>query len=503
MQDTELQARLAALAADAGKILGLTVLVGSHMLSREWTTATLPWRAEPLGIVSPDTADQVAPFLALASRHGVPVHPVARGRSWGLGSRLPPRSALILDLSRLDRILALDMAAGTVRVEPGVTFAALQARLKAEGLAFHVPSFGGPIEASVLANALERGEGAGSHGDRFSHLWDLDVALSTGERFRTGHSRHGSEGLSALHGRPAGPLVEGLFSQSGMGVVLSARLALQPTLPYACSLIAELGGSDHLRKAVAILRRLISSGMVAPHSLALWNGAKRASSLVGRHFSEVETLCVQPRHFGASVALAAPHPEMMSLIVRLVSDELRQVTTEIAVQSDRTEDGRRLETPLTGFSDGNNVMSTYWGKAERPDRPGNPDLDGCGFLWLCPAIPFSAEAIMAVDRLLEEATASRPLFPALGFQAVSARALHAYISLAWDRKTDGADDEAMAAHDRIAKGLNSLGFAPYRLGLPTIEALPQASDDWPAVLKRLREALDPHGIISPGRIPQS
>ena len=171
---------------------------------------------------------------------------MSRGRSWGLGSRLPARDAVILDLSTSDRIHDLDMRPrGTVRIEPGVTFAALQARLKAQGLAFHLPSFGGPPDASVLANALERGEGAGAQGDRFGALWDLDVALATGERIATGGDRHGA--AAALHARPAGPLLEGLFLRNrASGVVLSGRLALQPTLPYAVSLVAEIGPAEAL-----------------------------------------------------------------------------------------------------------------------------------------------------------------------------------------------------------------------------------------------------------------
>lgn len=109
----------------------------------------------------------------------------------------------MLDLSRLDRIV--DLAHGSVRVEPGVTFRQLHAALHAREAGFHVPAFGGPPEASVPANALDRGEGTGPFGDRFGQLWDLDVALSTGERLRTGFGRFAADRLAAIHGRPAGP----------------------------------------------------------------------------------------------------------------------------------------------------------------------------------------------------------------------------------------------------------------------------------------------------------
>jgi hypothetical protein len=109
---------------------------------KNWRQATLPWRSKPLAVLSPADAQSIPALLKLASDHKVPIHPVARGRSWGLGSSLPPEDAVILDLSKLDRILDLDMQNGTARIEPGVTFKALQERLKQQGLAFHLPSFG-------------------------------------------------------------------------------------------------------------------------------------------------------------------------------------------------------------------------------------------------------------------------------------------------------------------------------------------------------------------------
>lgn len=492
---------LAAFLSGAADLIGAAAVARADAIEPRFLRATIPWAARPLAVLAPETAEAVPGLLALASRHGVPVHPVSRGRSWGLGSALPPRDAVVLDLSRLDRILDLDLQNGTARIEPGVTFAALQARLKAEGLAWHLPSFGGPTDASVLANALERGEGAGTQGDRFAGLWDLDVALATGQRFRTGHGRHKLPELSALHARPAGPLVEGLFSQSSLGVVLSGRVTLQPTLPHASTILADIGPAERLDRAVAALRRLVTAGLVAPHAAAIWNGAKRVSSLVGRHHATPEALDIAPDDWALSVVLTAPHPELMRVAGKLVVGELGPHCRDLKASSDRADDGTRLETPITGFSDGANVMSAYWGKATRPETPGNPDLDGCGFLWLCPALPFDGAAIRTLEEIVTTTVAGTRLHPALGLQAVSSRALHAYVSLAWDRDDAASDADAMRAHDRLIAACAAAGFSPYRLGWPTVPALGEAPDDWGHVLATLKRALDPAGILSPGRLP--
>ncbi|PLW77142.1 FAD-binding oxidoreductase [Cohaesibacter celericrescens] len=499
LSDPDVSSRLSQFLASARNNLdGLSIQSGEE-IGDEWRIATFPWAAQPLAILRPANADIIAPLLKLAANAQLAVYPVSRGRNWGLGSRLPTEDALVLDLSGLDRILALDMTSGTVRIEPGVTFATLQARLKHEGLAFHLPSFGGPTDASVLANALERGEGSGAYGDRFGRMWDLDVALTTGERLRTGHTRSGSEQSASIHARPAGPLIEGLFSQSNFGIVLSATIELQPTLPYAAAILADIGTGEALDKAVPVLRRLITSGMIAPQSLVLWDGAKRASSLVGRYAPQTNELLSKPNQWGASALIFSPHPDLMRITQQIVESELSSVADEITVQSDRDEKGQRQETILTGFADGGNVMSGYWGKKVRPDIPGNMDLDRCGFVWLCPVVPFDAEAIRTVNSILADTSQSERIFAALGLQAISSRALHCYVSLAWDRDEPEAEKEAMRAHSQITAQLDQSGFSLYRLGLMDLAHLPRPCQSWNEVCDRLKTALDPAGILSPGR----
>ncbi|MCC5979085.1 MAG: FAD-binding oxidoreductase [Salinarimonas sp.] len=492
----------------AGAILGSERVTTPDALAGSAQRATFPWPGRILGCLRPADAESVPPLLAAATRHRVPIHPVSRGRSWGLGSRLPPRDAVLLDLGDLDRILGIDMRRGTARIEPGVTFAALQRRLAHEGLAFHLPSFGGPTDASVLANALERGEGAGPFGDRFGALWDIDLALATGERFSTGADRH-AEPARAIHPRPAGPVLEGLFSQSGFGIALAGTIALQPTLPHALALVAEIGGHDALPGAIATLARLIHAGIVPAHSVAVWNGAKRRASLpaaAARDLSEgLSTDTTADDDFALSVMLTAAHPDLLRILRSIVEAELRPVTSAISVHDDRDASGRRLDTQLTGFSDGRNVLSVYAGKPVKPDVPGNPDADGCGFLWLCPVVPLDGTAVAAVagdvDQVMQEFRngGQRFLHPALGFQAVSARAFHAYVSLAWDRDAPGADALAMRAHDALVARFAARGFTPYRLALATISAFATPEDASAPVIARLRAALDPEGILSPGK----
>jgi 4-cresol dehydrogenase (hydroxylating) flavoprotein subunit len=459
------------------------------------TGCTFPWPVRPLGVVRPSNSSEAAAWIALAGSMGVPLHPVSRGRSWGLGSAQPPRDAVILDLSRLNRILDLDAVHGTVRIEPGVTFRQLESALEQSSSPFHTPSFGGPPDASVLANALDRGEGSGAMGDRFANLWDLDVALSSGERLRTGHARFGLDRLSAVHARPAGPLLEGLLSQTSAACVLSGRLALARTPRFAAYLGCTLT-PDGIGDFVEAVRLLMQEDVLGAHDVFFWDGAKRLSSAtIAADHAQTKHDPSDLRAWSASIAISASHEMLFDCRMALVLATLTPLAAEIEIFDESND----AASGLRGRSDGANLVSCYWAKPSLGAAPMNPDRDRCGFLWLCPAMPFEPDSLIALSHLTQQVVDEHGVFMAVGAEAATTRALLGYVSLAWDRDLQGADASALCAHDMLLSGMLELGFAPYRLALPTHARMPAAAGDWDAVTARLRKALDPSEQFGVGR----
>ncbi|MEM7566761.1 MAG: FAD-binding oxidoreductase [Pseudomonadota bacterium] len=468
-----------------------------------WSAWTQPIEgARPLGVLRPRSRDEAMRCLEACAKAGVALYPVSRGRGWGLGSRRPVVASMMLDLSGLDRILDIDLKTGTARIEPGVTFTQLQTALKAKGLAFHVPMFGGPADASVLANALERGDGCGAAGDRYAQLDDVEIGLATGERFHTGPSRFGPD-FASPHARPAGPLLQGLFSQSGFGVALSGRIGLAHTAYHTQIVQAELGVSTNIGPALAALRGLVRSEVVAPYAISVWDAAKRATVLEGAEaLWSADRRDLRQASWCASVLVASDHDDLLHAKTAVVIGALASVARDVQTISDRDADGRRVETPLTGFNEGRNVTTCYAARNVPPELRRTPDADRCGFVWHCTALPFQGEALADLVRIVSEAAAPEDgIVPALGIQAISASALQAYVSLAWDRDAQGADASARTVHDAIQDGLAKAGYLPFRLAHASLAKAPRAQDDWASVVARLRDALDPNGILASGRVP--
>jgi FAD/FMN-containing dehydrogenase/Fe-S oxidoreductase len=123
-----------------------------------YSTDASNYQIEPVGVVIPHSRDDVFATIEVAARHGVPLLP--RGGGSSLAGQTVG-AALVIDFSKvLNRILDLDVAARTVRVEPGFNLESLNRQLKPSGVMF------GPDPASAnraTAGGVVGNNSTGSH----------------------------------------------------------------------------------------------------------------------------------------------------------------------------------------------------------------------------------------------------------------------------------------------------------------------------------------------------
>jgi FAD/FMN-containing dehydrogenase/Fe-S oxidoreductase len=148
-----------------------------------FSTDASMYAIEPLAVVFPRDADDVAAAIALAGRHAVPVIP--RGAGTSLGGQAVG-AGIVLDTSRhMDRIVEID---GTrARVQPGVVQDDLNRAAAAHGLGF------GPDTSTsdrATLGGMIGSNSAGAHsvvyGSTIDHVLELEVVLADGTRARFG-----------------------------------------------------------------------------------------------------------------------------------------------------------------------------------------------------------------------------------------------------------------------------------------------------------------------------
>src|ERR1035437_5978842 len=124
------------------------------------STATFATTNSIVAIVRPATREQVQECVRAAHRHKIALYPVSTGKNWGYGSRVPTADAtILLDLGRLNHILAWSEQHAYVTVEPGVTQRQLIDFLAQRGSNLLLDCTGASPDASVVANSVERGFG--------------------------------------------------------------------------------------------------------------------------------------------------------------------------------------------------------------------------------------------------------------------------------------------------------------------------------------------------------
>lgn len=175
----------------------------------------------PRGVVVAHDVAEVQQTLAFASAHGIPV--VTRGAGSGLtGAASAGDGAIVLDLSRLDRILGIDPVDGVARVQPGVITADLDRAAAAHGLLYAPDP--GSVESSTIGGNIATNAG-GLRGAKYGVTRDavlgLDVVLADGRLVRLGR-----ETLKGVVGLDLTGLIVG--SEGTLGVVVGATLRLLP-----------------------------------------------------------------------------------------------------------------------------------------------------------------------------------------------------------------------------------------------------------------------------------
>ncbi len=182
-------------------------------------------------VVFVQTAEEVQEILRLANATRTPVTPYSSGLNLH-GAAIPDQGGILLNMSRMRRVLEIDKENWFAVIEPGVTYRQLQAELLGQGFRMMAP-LGVPPERSVLTSYMERDMvlASASFENGTSLIMDTEIVLPTGEIFRTGNwTAGGSPGSQA---GPIRTLIYRLWTgaQGTLGIVTKLVIQIEPLPP--------------------------------------------------------------------------------------------------------------------------------------------------------------------------------------------------------------------------------------------------------------------------------
>ncbi|PRX49127.1 glycolate oxidase [Prauserella shujinwangii] len=211
--------------------------------------------AKPAYVVRPATADEVAAVLTTAAEHGVPV--TARGAGTGLSAAARPRpDGLLVSFERMNAILEIDTTNHVAVVQPGVTLSELDEKTAEKGLGYTV--YPGELSASVGGNVGTNAGGmrAVKYGVTRHNVLGLQAVLPTGEIIRTG-----GKIVKTSSGYDLTQLIIG--SEGTLALATEVTVRLHPRLGHGATVLAPFSDFDQVMAAVP---EIVSSGL-APHIL--------------------------------------------------------------------------------------------------------------------------------------------------------------------------------------------------------------------------------------------
>ncbi len=372
---------------------------------------------------------------------------------------------MLLSLAGLDRVLHFDEALATVKLEPGVSFAALAAHMAAAGSRLLPPSTGSGPQTSVLGNVMERGLGKGLYENMAAHAAGFDVVLPTGETVQTQAA--------------SGPGLHELFVQSNLGVVVAMEFRLHPAPPHRQLVWARL--PDH-----AVLARFVDG--IRP--LLQQDDPWFRPELVTDHRAGTQGSATGAEGWLAAIWLWGRGEQDLA--------SRRDAATAVLRACGGLQPGAGTVEPGTSFAFGfEGLRGAYSAKPGGMPADPDPDRDRCGVIWVAPVLPMVGEVVARTLDAAAAIMARHGFGPAISLRAMDGRTAKAVIGLFYDRDEPGADDRAATCNDALRALLQAAGLAPYRRSI--LDPAPTGGDGRTRLLLAIKQVTDPSGILAPGR----
>ena len=252
LPDAATLARRAEIVADMRIIVPGEGVVDAQSAMRVFETDGLTaYRQLPMVVVLPETVAQVSRILKYCGERNIKVVPRGAGTSLS-GGALPLADAVLLVMSRFNRILDIDYANRTVTAQPGVTNLGITTAVEQHGF-YYAPDPSSQIACSIGGNIAENSGGVHSlkYGLTASNVLGIEMVLISGEVVRIGGKHLDAEGYDLL-GIMTGS--EGL-----LGVVTEVTVRILKKPETARAVLLGFASSEEAGQCVA---DIIGAGII-------------------------------------------------------------------------------------------------------------------------------------------------------------------------------------------------------------------------------------------------
>ncbi len=506
-----------------------------------FSRSTLAQGTVPSAIIKPNSRQEVEAIVKISNEYRLHVHPISSGKNWGYSDACAVMDGqLLLDLSRMNRILEVNESLGYITIEPGVTQGQVYEYLIKNKIKLWMDATGAGPDTSIIGNTMDRGFGHSPYGDRYGHSCGYEIVLPSGKILNTGFGRFENSKVTEVYKWGVGPSVDGLFTQSNFGIVTKMTLWLMPAPENFCVVGFMLKDENDIAELIERLRPLRMDGTLKS-VIHIGNDLRLVSMSQSYPFEEMEkpvSLSMEKRKelarkhgigfwsgtaglYGSSDQVAADLKKIKKSLkgfkglknfVVFTEKRLDMVKKAIGLLN-RFGFAKELATLvqkatlgfelLKGKSPKTCVQGGLWRVKNQhslaPIDSTNPLDYNAGFYWISPVLPMQGLHIKNLISIVE------PIFHRYGFdlqQTISMtteRALTSVMTISFDKKNEIESQKAKLCHDEVVQRLMAEGYIIYRAGNHTMKFVSEENSTFHEFLSSVKNAIDPQQTISPGK----
>ena len=415
----------------------------------------------PAAVVFAQSTQEVAEVVTLASQYRVPVIPFGIGSSLE-GHLLAVQGGISIDVSRMNQVLTINAEDLTVTVQPGVTRKQLNQAVKSTGLFFPIDP-GADATLGGMSATRASGTNAVRYGTMRENVLALEVVTASGEVIRTGtRAKKSSAGYDLTR------LMVG--SEGTLGVITEVTVKLYP-LPEAIS--AAVCSFPSIEAAVRTTIQIIQMGIpIARVELIDANSVRMVNAHSKLTLREEPQLLMEFHGSPASVKEQA--------------EAVQEIATEFG--------GNAFEWATTPEE-----RTRLWTARHNAYFAAIQSRPGCRAISTDTCVPISRLADCLLDSVAEAEASGLPYF-LVGH--VGDGNFHFGYLIDPDNPAERATAEQLN-HALVARALRLEGTCSgeHGVGLHKIDfLLTEAGSGAVGMMRTIKQALDPHNIMNPGKI---
>ncbi len=250
--DRDVLARSAAIVKDLVQLIGADSVISEEEGRRAFEAdALIAYRRIPLAVVLPRSTEEVAKVLKYCNEQRIKVVPRGAGTSL-CGGALPAEDAVVIAITRMNRVLDVDLVNRTISVETGITNLAITEAVSVEGF-FYAPDPSSQLACTLGGNIAMNSGGAHclKYGVTTNNVLGVRMVLMDGEIVEIGGPYLDAEGYDLL------ALIVG--SEGQFGIVTEATVRILPKAEDARPILLGFETSEAAGRCVA---GIIASGIL-------------------------------------------------------------------------------------------------------------------------------------------------------------------------------------------------------------------------------------------------